>query len=217
MTVTDIIDISKKQCKIMLDYEFAFVLYKGELRLYGISVGKELPRDTYDKLIDEVLTKRCKLRAMNLLKERSYTEKKLRIKLERGQYPAVCVDRAMDYVRSFGYINDMQYAEDYLFYHGKKLNRQQIFLKLRQKGLSDEIIRDAYQKFCDNGEQTPEEELIYNQLRKKHFPGMESCTPEEKNKYFRSLLQKGYSFDAILSVMRTFSEKSDDYSMDYGI
>ena len=101
----------------MLDYEFAFVLYKGELRLYGISVGNELPRDTYDKLIDEVLTKRCKLRAMNLLKERSYTEKKLRIKLERGQYPAICVDRAMDYVRSFGYINDMQYAEDYLFYH----------------------------------------------------------------------------------------------------
>lgn len=217
MTVTDIIDISKKQCKIMLDYEFAFVLYKGELRLYGISVGNELPRDIYDKLIDEVLTKRCKLRAMNLLKERSYTEKKLRIKLERGQYPAVCVDRAMDYVRSFGYINDMQYAEDYLFYHGKKLNRQQIFLKLRQKGLSEEIIRDAYQKFCESGEQTPEEELIRTQLCKKHFPGMELCTLEEKNKYLCSLLQKGYSFDAILSVMRTFSEKNDDYSMDYGI
>ena len=217
MTVTDIIDISKKQCDIMLDHEFAFVLYKGELRLYGISVGNELSGDIYDRLIDEVLTKRCKLRAMNLLMERSYTEKKLRLKLERNRYPAVCVDRAMDYVRSFDYINDMQYAEDYLFYHGKNLNRQQIFLKLRQRGLSEETIKAAYQKFRESGEQTPEEELIYNQLRKKHFPGIGSCTTEEKNKYFRSLLQKGYSFEAILSVMRTFSENNSNYSMDYNI
>ena len=37
MFITDIIPIDKKRVKVYLDNEFAFVLYKGELRLYNIS------------------------------------------------------------------------------------------------------------------------------------------------------------------------------------
>lgn len=205
MIVTDLTAISKKQCKVMIDDEFAFVLYKGELHLYGISVGKEMTDACYHKIVDEVLCRRCKLRAMNLLKERNYSEKKLYEKLMSGQYPTECVDAAMEYVKSFGYINDVRYAQDFLFYHGKKLNRQQIILKLRQRGIPDDIIRDVYQSFCESGEKTPDEELIHKQLEKKHFPGLESCTPEEKNKFLRSLIQKGFSVDAVLCAMQSFA------------
>lgn len=205
MIVTDLIDISKKQCKVMIDDEFAFVLYKGELHLYGISVGKEMTDACYHKIVDEVLCRRCKLRAMNLLKERNYSEKRLHEKLMNGNYPPECVDAAMEYVKSFGYVDDTRYAQDFLFYHGKKLNRQQIILKLRQRGVPDDIIRDAYQSFCESGEKTPDEELIHRQLKKKHFPGLESCTPDEKNRFLRSLIQKGFSMDAVLCAMQSFA------------
>lgn len=205
MIVTDLIDISKKQCKVMVDEEFAFVLYKGELHLYGISIGKEMTDACYHKIVDEVLCRRCKLRAMNLLKERNYSEKRLHEKLMNGNYPPECVDAAMEYVKSFGYVDDARYAQDFLFYHGKKLNRQQIILKLRQRGIPDDIIRDAYQSFCESGEKTPDEELIHRQLEKKHFPGLESCTLEEKNKFLRSLIQKGFSMDAVLCAMQSFA------------
>lgn len=204
MIVTDLIDISKKQCKVMIDDEFAFVLYKGELHLYGISVGKEMTEACYHKIVDEVLCRRCKLRAMNLLKERIYSEKRLREKLINGNYPSECVDAAIEYVKSFGYVDDVRYAQDFLFYHGKKLNRQQIFLKLRQRGIADDIIRDAYQSFCESGEKTPDEELIHRQLHKKHFPGLEFCTTEDKNKFLRSLIQKGFSMDVVLRAMQSF-------------
>lgn len=205
MIVTDLIDISKKQCKVMIDDEFAFVLYKGELHLYGISVGKEMTEACYHKIVDEVLCRRCKLRAMNLLKARNYSEKRLKEKLMNGNYPSKCVESAMEYVKSFGYVDDDHYAQDFLFYHGKKLNRQQIFLKLRQRGIPDDIIRDAYQSFCESGEKTPDEALIHRQLEKRHFSGWESCTSEEKNKFLRSLIQKGFSMDAILCAMQTFA------------
>lgn len=204
MIITDIIDISKKQCKILIDYEFAFVLYKGELHLYHISVGEPISQETYTEIVDKVLSKRCKLRAMNLLKERTYSEKKLREKLVRGQYPESCIEEAIRYVKSFGYINDLQYANDYLFYHGQSLNKQQIFIKLKQRGISEELIREAYQAYCDEGNATSEEELIYKFLRKKHFQGIDNCTLEEKQKLMGTLLRKGFSYDAVYHSMRSF-------------
>ena len=42
MIVTQIEQLSKNRCKVYIDQEFAFVLYKGELFQYGISLNKEI-------------------------------------------------------------------------------------------------------------------------------------------------------------------------------
>ena len=42
MTVTGIEEINNKKIRVFIDNEFAFVLYKGELRLYGIREGEEI-------------------------------------------------------------------------------------------------------------------------------------------------------------------------------
>lgn len=213
MVVTDIIEISKKQCKIMIDYEFAFVLYKGELHLYGIRSGEVLKKSDYDRIINEVLMKRTKLRTMNLLKSRPYTEKKLREKLQMGQYPKCCIEEAVSYVKSYGYVNDEQYAADYLFYHGNQLNKVQIFRKLKEKGIDDEVIERAYETYCDHGDAPKEEELIRGFLKKKEISAGDIKEWEFRNKIIRSLLQKGFSYDRILAVLDSYG-KNDEESGD---
>ena len=42
MLVTQVTEVTKSRSKVYIDQEFAFVLYKGELRLYEIEEGKEL-------------------------------------------------------------------------------------------------------------------------------------------------------------------------------
>ena len=42
MKITGIEEVSKSRSKIDIDNEFAFVLYKGELRLYQIVLGEEI-------------------------------------------------------------------------------------------------------------------------------------------------------------------------------
>ena len=42
MTVTRIEELSRSRCKIYLEDSFAFVLYKGELRLFGVREQEEL-------------------------------------------------------------------------------------------------------------------------------------------------------------------------------
>lgn len=204
MTVTDVIRISGNRYQIMIDEEFAFVLYKGELSSYKIEKGKNIDRETYDVIIEQVLVKRAKLRAMNLLKTKAYTEKKLREKLVDGQYPQNCIEEAVLYVKSFGYIDDKQFAEDYLFYHGGDKNKRQLLFKLHQKGVPDDIAADAYENFCQSGMAPSEEELICQHLVKKRYDP--AGDEKEKNKMVRSLLQKGFSYGKVMESIVHYSK-----------
>ena len=55
MTVTQIQSVTKTKYKVYLDEQFAFVLYKGELSLYGIQEGMELSQSVVDRIKKEVL------------------------------------------------------------------------------------------------------------------------------------------------------------------
>ena len=209
--ITEIVPLDKKRSKVYLDHEFAFVLYKGELPLYGIRKGNEIGQKEYDRIIEEVLVKRAKLRAMNLLKDRPYTEKKLRDKLVAGQYPASCIEQAIEYVKSYGYINDRQYAQDYLFYHGKKLNKKQAYLKLKEKGIAEAVISEVYEAYCDSGEAPQDQELILAFLKKKKIMPEKMQSQEEKNRIIRSLLQRGFPYDRISETLQLYGKNAEEY------
>ena len=102
MTVTKIEAIGRTKWKVELDGEFAFVLYKGELKRFGIQEEAELSEELYEKIRKEVILKRAKLRAMHLLTDMARTEKNLREKLCKSLYPDDIVDAAIAYVRSSG-------------------------------------------------------------------------------------------------------------------
>ena len=59
MKVTQIVDLSKSRSKVYIEQEFAFVLYKGELRLYKIKEDAEMDEETYRTIMEEVLPKRA--------------------------------------------------------------------------------------------------------------------------------------------------------------
>ena len=88
MTVTRIEELSRSRYKIYLEDSFAFVLYKGELRLFGVREQEEAFRrilsgdhaggaaQTGDAALHEPL------------QSRAYTESKLRSKLKEGRLSA---------------------------------------------------------------------------------------------------------------------------------
>ena len=78
MKVTRTEEVTKSRIRVYLEEEPAFVLYKGEARRLHIREGMELTQENYNIIMEELLPKRAKLRAMNLLKSREYTVKQLR-------------------------------------------------------------------------------------------------------------------------------------------
>lgn len=200
MTVTGIKEINKSRMKIELDGEFAFVLYRGELAAYGIKEEQELSEESYREIITHVLPKRAKLRAMNLLKTRSYTAHQLREKLRAGSYPEAIAEEAIRYVSSFGYINDAQYAADYIEYHKEQRTKTRIFMDLCKKGIEKSLIEEAWENIIGEERQELEKKQIIYWIQKKHFLP-EEASPEEKQKMMSFLYRKGFSIETIRSTL----------------
>ena len=206
MLVTGITQHNKTKYKIYIDYEFAFVLYKGELHKYRLKEGEEIPESVYHELTQEVLPKRAKLRAMNLLTKRPYTERKLRDKLEEGMHSTECVDIAIDYVKSFGYLDDRAFATDYIAYHMESQSRRVTEQKMLQKGIDAKVIKECMDEFEQHSCEDMEKEQIRRLFMKK-YSGQIPQDCAEKTKMMNFFLRKGYS---VSSVKRALAEISLD-------
>lgn len=169
MKVTRIEEITKAKCKIYLDEEFAFVLYKGELRMFHIKEDGELSPEDYQEITGKILPKRAKLRAMNLLKSRPYTEYQLSKKLKDGGYPQEIIEEALDYVKSFHYVDDRQYAMDYMEYHKDGKSRNQLVKALLTKGIPQSLIQECFEEVVGEDKERLEEEQILRWISKKIF------------------------------------------------
>lgn len=203
MRVTQVVELSKSRSKVYIEQEFAFVLYKGELRLYHIREGEELTEEDYDTIMQEILPKRAKLRAMNLLKSREYTTVQLRNKLKQGFYPDEVIEKALEYVDSFHYTDDLRYAKDYITYHAEKKSRKRIEQDLQNKGISREIMEQAWAEWQELGGQQDEQAMIRELLNKKHY-NVEQADYKEQQKIYAFLMRKGFSGEQIRHVMGGF-------------
>ena len=205
MFVSDIVELDKKRSKVFLDGEFAFVLYKGELRDYDIKLGQSLSESNYADITEVLLPKRCKLRAMNLLQKKDYTEKQLRDKLAEGLYPSEILDDAIHYVKAYHYLDDERYARDYVTYHMPMRSRNRIVQDLTGKGIDKAIFMPIVEEvYAEEGEDA-ELEQIRKLLIKKHYDP-DNMDYNEKQKIMTALMRKGYGISMIKRAMG-----ADDY------
>ena len=200
-TITKIEDLDKKRSKVYLDEEFAFVLYKGELSQYHIFLGNTIEEKVYQKILNEILSKRAKKRCLNLLQKKTYTEYQLRKKLKEGFYPDELIEEAVEYVKSYHYIDDYRYACEFIFYHKDTESRKKIEEKLRKKGISQEVLQRAQDDSYDDGEEENVElNLAIKLLEKKHY-NQEIMETKQKQKLFAFLSRKGISISTIKKAM----------------
>lgn len=204
MLITDIIAIDKKRDKIYIDNEFAFVLYKGELHLYNIEIGNILTETIYNQIINDVIIKRVRLRAMNLLTKKDYTEAGLREKLLQGYYREEMADEAIRYVKSYGYIDDERYVRNYFAIHILSKPRKLIEQKLIEKGISpkllEEIVEDIYEKERFLTKVPDELEIGRNLLSKKKYDIANSQS--DRQKAYGYLLRRGISGESAIKLLK---------------
>lgn len=200
MVVTGIVPMNSKKCRIYIDNEYAFPLYNSELRKYGISEEAELAEAVYSE-ISELLFRRVRERILYLIGDMDRTEKNIRDRLRRSGYVGDIVDRAVDSLREYGYIDDARYAREYaesMRDNGSKGIRA-IEASLAEKGVSRDIISEVM-----DGLAFDEDEQLLKALRKKGY-SPEQLSPADagtKRKIYGYLMRRGFSRDAISNVIR---------------
>lgn len=204
MIVTRTESLTKTKYKVDLDGQFAFVLYKGELSRYGVKEGAELTEGTVYEIYNTVLLKRAKKRAMHLLEDMDRTEAGLREKLRQGLYPAEIIEKAIDYVRSFGYLNDARYAENFILSRRNSKSRKEIHALLLGKGISDEEISIAFENCYGDQE---EQEAVRRILEKKRVDP-KIAGDREMQKIYGYLARKGFRYETIRQVIQNYNENA---------
>lgn len=199
MIVTVIEEISKSKVRVTIDHEISFQLYKGELRTYGLREQEEVTEMVYVQLMT-ALEKRAKLRCMNLLKSRDYTNYQLRKKLHDNGYPDNIIERAISYVSSYGYVDDERYTRNYIESLSRSKSRKQIENDLLRKGVEKTLITRIFAVMSEEQEEDAEEELIRRYLTKKRYEP-DTATYEERCKIIAFLYRKGFLLDKIYKVV----------------
>lgn len=204
MLVTKVESVTKTKYRVELDQQFAFVLYKGELAKFGIREMEEIPEEQYEKIRAEVILKRAKLRAMHLLTDMARTESGLREKLKQGMYPEDLIDAAIDYVKSFGYLDDDRYAEQFVESRKGSKSKQEIRALLLQKGIRKEKIDRALEK-CWQEEDSAE--AIRALIRKKRVD-LSQASEQEIQRLYAFFGRKGFRFEDVRQVIQNYNENA---------
>ena len=211
--VTSIQEVDSKRRRVFINYEPAFVLYISELRRFNIKKDAYISLEDYEDII-EILNKRSKIRAMSLLKDRDYTRKKLVEKLKANGYPDECIEKAVQYVSSYGYIDDKRYAVNYIISHMTSKSRRVIEQSLMLKGVETDIIScaldECYDEMCNPDIGNPELDIIIKQLHSKYH-NKDLNNYEQRQKVKASLYRKGFMTDNINKALDIVVNEEKEY------
>ena len=139
---------------------------------------------------------RAKRRALHILERSDRTEQELRDKLAKNYLPEV-VDAAVEYVKSYHYIDDHRYAVNYLNSRGKVRSSRQVEQELLyKKGVSKAVLEAAREE----AEPQDEREQIRRWMEKKHIDPA-AADQSELRRFYQFLMRRGFRSSDILTEL----------------
>lgn len=143
--------------------------------------------------------KSARRKAMLLLEHMDRTEKGLSDRLRQAGFSAEAVEDAMNYVRSYGYLNDLRYAENYISFRINSKSRQKILQELAGKGIDRETALSAWESAAEV--ETPDELAVLRSTVLKKCQ-KETVLDEKAMRRLQSfLLRRGFSYGDISHVL----------------
>ena len=195
MLVTAVEQRRKSMSAVYIDGEFAMQLDTFTLLQNKIKVGCELTDEQLHELLKQSERHRAKEKALYLITYRDHSQKELESKLRRSYSPETAQETA-DKMEELGLINDKAYARKYAeeLLHKKHMSPKAISYKLKEKGISSEIIHTVTAEL----EYEPLDEIA--EILKRKYPAY--ATDEKVKRRAVAYLQRmGWNWNDIKSAM----------------
>lgn len=173
---------------IYIDNEYTLTLYDDFWYRSGYSEGQEISDDELASLKEEAGFRSAYEKGLKYLSMRGYSEKELYNKLKMS-FGDEASGRAIDKIKSFGYLNDEEYCREYTEYlfKVKKYDVKRISYELKNKGIDPDTIDNAL-KTLDN---EPIQRII-DMLRSKYEKNLES--EKDRKRLVNRFIRMGYSY-----------------------
>lgn len=200
MILTRLEELGKRRCKVYIDGAYTFPLYIKDIAAAKLKEGMELSRNDLNKLIEDYVFPSAQQKALSLLKFMDRTQKELEDRLAHELYPEYIIERTIEYVSQYGYINDERYADTFVSFRKHKKSWIIIKSELHKKGINSEILDRIFLSQYNDEDEDPEIIAIKKAVAKK-TRDLDSMTSEEKEKLTAHLYRKGFRLDNIKLIL----------------
>lgn len=204
MVITDIREENagrstrKKAYWVYVDDKFAFLLYENEMDQFHLSAGSEITPDIYKSIVEDTVLKRAKQKALNIIKYSDKTEKEISGRLKEEYYTDDIIEKAIEYLKNYNYLNDERYAASYVRSRKNKESKFSIEAKLLSKGINKEVLEKIIAREYEiTDEDTDPEILAINKIVQKKCDNPTNLSYVDKVKLVNMLKRKGFSSDKI--------------------
>lgn len=134
------------------------------------------------------------------LKYRPRSEREIIEKLRSKGYPNDTVERVVAYFKRIGSINDQLFAAGWMRSRlNKPLGMRRIRMELKQKGVADELIRQAAETAAQDYEER-DAVVTLAQRQLAHYRGLDQGT--QRRRLYNYLARRGFTSEAILKAFR---------------
>lgn len=184
---------------IFINEEFAFGCSSELIYYHSLSKGKEVDVEELKVIIsaDNYITGKTK--ALKYLETALRSEKQVRDYLEKREYEEDVIDRVIEFLQEYKFIDDTYYAKAYATQHIKAQGKNNIKYKLMQRGIAEGIIVKTLDDIPSDEEYNTAFKLA--EKRCAVLCKNESDIRKIKNKLNTFLLSKGYGYDMIKSII----------------
>ena len=141
---------------------------------------------------------RAKRRALYLLTDMDRTEKELYDRLKKTGYSEETVNAAREYVKSFGYIDDVRYARKYIEIFRDRKSRRKMMYDMAAKGVDREVIENAFLEYPEYDETD-----LIRRLAEKKLRGRDLTEPGVWQKTAAYLARRGFASGDIVKVLQS--------------
>lgn len=218
MLITDLTPKGKRQTVVWLDGAPAGFLDNRDISAYRLETDAEVDEATWMKIVNETILPRGKRKALELLQLQDRTTKELHDKLVSGDYTEEQTWEIIAYVASFRYIDEHRYSVNYFRAHAKNKSFREMQQVLLMRGVEQETITSAYEQFSrdaaavpagssgtgsDSAQSESAEVQAVRTFVSRRVRGS-SMTVDERRRIHAGLVRKGFSYDAIRSVLSEY-------------
>ena len=188
---------NKNRCSVFINEEFAFGRDIDSIITYDIQKGNAYTEDEYNELLQKLQYEKAKFAALRYVSYSPRTIKQTTDKLHTLEYDEHIIERIIDFLKSYNYLNDLDYANSFVRTRviSKRHGRHKVIHDLMGRGISKEITKEILEGYEE--EEYEGAAYLYNRRAK----GKDLTDYKEKAKITRYLQGRGYPYDMIRDLM----------------
>lgn len=200
---------------MFLDGEFACGLSLNSVAKYNLFVGKEIGRQEYEDILHTDLQERLFNRAINYLNRSIRSKSQIQTYLKsllikkKGKWFSILdtdqeikiVEEVLCKLEEYSYINDREYAEQFILSRikNKPRGKRVLLSELISKGISKELAQEKLDELVKD------EYVMLKQTYEKRFK--DEILQKDDRKKIDFLLRKGFNWDLIERFINNEFEK----------